>query len=171
MLFVVTIKFPTDNSKRLMNDNVAVNKWLVESYFVSRIQWLKGFSGRITYCSRAYITSHAVFEASQKKGGDSHHPICRKFGTTMLISSISFVRANDWSTYLKFHISCPFTCRRQNLPFMSSFAKQNGRLVLWLYTKVYMSLFTHGPKLYHGFFQRFFVSFLFGRTHDLSVFF
>ena len=33
------------------------------------------------------MTSLAVSVAAQKYGGDSHHPICSEFGTTICISS------------------------------------------------------------------------------------
>ena len=115
---------------RFMNDAVAVSWWMVEYCVLSSMQLLKGWSGRLTYSRRSSITSCAVSEATQRKGGDLHHTIYRQLGTTMLISSIYLVRAKDGSTDMKFNASCSFNCRRKNLSLIPSLAKRNGWLVL-----------------------------------------
>ena len=60
----------------------AMSSKLFGSIFVS-----KACGGRLA-SSKLEITSCSVSEAAQKKGGNSHHPICRAFGTTMQVSSM-----------------------------------------------------------------------------------
>lgn len=61
----------------------AMSSKLFGSIFVS-----KACGGRLA-SSKLEITSCAVLvEAAQKKGGNSHHPIYRAFGTTMRVSSM-----------------------------------------------------------------------------------
>ena len=45
------------------------------------------WGGSFSHRSRLEITSLAVSDAAQKNGGDSHHPICSAFGTTIFVSS------------------------------------------------------------------------------------
>ena len=55
-------------------------------------------SGRQSISSSAWMVSLAVSESAQKNGGDSHHTICRAFGTTISISSMSMLSFSDGST-------------------------------------------------------------------------
>ena len=129
-----------------MNDDVSMIEWMVESCDVSSIKLMKGFSGTLNSCRRSSITSHDVSEVKHKKGGDLHHPVCKQFYTTMLISSIYLVGAKDGSTYMKFHEYFLLTCRRPKPSLMLRSEKRNGRLVLYLSAKVDMRVFTHGPN-------------------------
>ena len=145
LLFMPTKSYK-NTFRRLMNDYIAVSQWLVESCAMSSMQFLKGCSGRLTYCRTSSITSHAVSEAVQNKYGYLHHPICRQFCMTMLISPIYLGVEKDVITYPKFHAPSLLTFVGQNPFLMSIFAKRNGLLRLWLSAKVDMSLFTHGPN-------------------------
>ena len=107
----------------------------------------KWWSGRLTYCRRASITSCAISEATKKRRKYSQNPICRQSGTNMLISSIYLVNVKDGSMYIIFHASCFFTCRRQNPSLMYKLSKQNDWLRLWLSAKVVMILFTYCSNL------------------------
>ena len=46
-------------------------------------------AGRDASARRESMTSRAVSVAAQKKGGDSHQPIWRQFGTTSMMLSMS----------------------------------------------------------------------------------
>ena len=96
MLFVMPMKFSMNTSRNLVNDYVAIIWCLVEYFAVSSMRFSKECSGRLTSYRRASITSCAVSEVAQNKGGYLYHPICRQFGTTMLISSILFFRIKVW---------------------------------------------------------------------------
>ena len=47
-----------------------------------------GCGGKLV-CSSCAMVSLAVSEDAQKKGGDSVHPICKLFGTTICVSSVN----------------------------------------------------------------------------------
>ena len=146
LLFVISMKSSTNNSRRLMNNSVVIRQWLVESCAVSSMRFLKWFSGRLNYCRTSSITSLALSEAAQKKVRYLHQPICRQLGTTMLIYSSYLVRVKYGSTYKKFNASCLFICGLQKPSLMSRLAKRSGWLGLQLSIKFGMIIFMHDPN-------------------------
>jgi len=97
-LLVAPTKSSTNTSTRLTYDAAADRRCHAVSLALSSILSSNLCSGRVTSCKRDSMTSRAVSESAQKNGGDSHYPICKQFGTTIFISSISMLGSSDGRT-------------------------------------------------------------------------
>ena len=84
-LFAAAMKSWTKTSTRLMKVVVARSRNCGEAS--CGISPLNRCSGSCTSSRRASMTSRTVSDAAQKKGGDSHQPICKQFGTTIYVLS------------------------------------------------------------------------------------
>ena len=88
VLLVAEINSSTKTSVRLKKDAVALRLLYADASVGLCTLSYKVWGGICTSCRSESMTSQAVSEAAQKKGGDSHHPIWRHLGTTVRVSSI-----------------------------------------------------------------------------------
>ena len=97
-LFVAAIKSSTKTSMIFLYVTDAVR--LCRGFYVwyDILYSSKLCSGRFTSCNSVSITSLYVSDAAQKKGGYSHHLICRQFGTNTSMSSMFPTLLNCGST-------------------------------------------------------------------------
>ena len=98
--FVMAMKSSTNASSKLTYAAAAWRRCTASVVAFCSISCSNRCLGRLTSVSKASMTSLAVSEAAQKKGGDSHHPIWSEFGTAILMSSSRVVpKVLDGRTY------------------------------------------------------------------------
>ena len=85
-------------------------------------------SGRITILCLARLSAMSlkVYDAAQKYGGNSLHPIWKMSGMTIHVSLMSFSGVNLGRTYVKFHASSGSTLSCQLPSLMSYLEKYHG---------------------------------------------
>ena len=95
----------------------------------------RGWGGNCCFALNSVVmVSRAASELAQKNGGDSHHPICRLYGTTSWMPSrLSGVKPSiGGRIYQKFHASSLLTTSLQKPSCMSSLENMNMQSMLWL---------------------------------------
>ena len=87
-LFVAAIKSSTKTSTRFVYVNSDISLCCGISILSDIICSSKGFYGRFISCNSVSMTYLDVSDTAQKNGSDSHHPICKQFGTNTLMYSM-----------------------------------------------------------------------------------